>query len=191
MNTIDSCSSNLGHDWIHTGPHTRECAQFGCSALEEYINGVWKAKGRKLSSALSSCRHNFRMLHSHGRVCTNCGLEQQLSAGEDTWVTTVGGREEGRKDDSGKFMAAIPYEEFPHALRGVIEVATFGARKYSRSNWVNVPDKKQRYYDAFHRHLLAHHVGEIYDAESNLPHLHHALWNLMAYVEILEKENTQ
>jgi len=92
----------------------------------------------------------------------------------------------GLKHDDGKQFAAIPYQEFPHALREVVKVATFGARKYVRGNWVHVENAQERYMDALHRHLLAHHGGEQHDAESGLTHLAHAAWNMLALLEMQE-----
>lgn len=89
----------------------------------------------------------------------------------------------GRKDDGGKALAAILYEDFPHAMQAVIEVASFGARKYARSNWLQVPDALQRYKDALHRHLLASQL-EPADSESGLPHAAHAAWNVLAVLEL-------
>lgn len=90
----------------------------------------------------------------------------------------------GLKNDDGKLMAAIPYQEFPHALLEVVKVATFGARKYVRGNWVHVGNAQERYMDALHRHLLAHHGGEQCDEESGLTHLAHAAWNVLALLEM-------
>lgn len=92
----------------------------------------------------------------------------------------------GFKHDEGKMMAAIPYQEFPHALREVARVATFGARKYVRGNWVYVENAQERYSDALHRHLLAHYGGEKCDAESGISHFAHAAWNLLALLEMQE-----
>lgn len=210
--TINTCSNPGGHVFMENAPKGfRHCTICGLKQ-EHYVSMITGDSGWRnlepIAISVHDCIHTFRLIHSHARVCDKCGLEQQLDEVSDTWknsahkqpkvsftpeyVTSI--TEMGRKDDTGKAMAAIPYEEFPHALGGVIKVATFGARKYSRSNWTQVENKKQRYYDALHRHLLAHHAGEIHDAESNLPHLHHALWNFLAYVEIIEtekKEKTQ
>lgn len=92
--------------------------------------------------------------------------------------------EPGRKDDSGKPLASIIYKDFPTAMSMVIDVATFGANKYARGNWKKVEDAEQRYEDAFHRHLLDEVLGEETDEESEVPHLGHALWNLMALIEL-------
>lgn len=97
----------------------------------------------------------------------------------------------GLKHDDGKQFAAIPYQEFPHALREVVKVATFGARKYVRGNWVHVENAQERYLDALHRHLLAHHSGEHCDAESGLTHLAHAAWNILALLEMQQTQKEQ
>lgn len=96
----------------------------------------------------------------------------------------------GRKDDSGKILAGILYEDFPHALQCIAEVASFGARKYERSNWLKVPNAHERYWDALHRHLLEHcKEPQSNDPESNLPHLAHAAWNALATLELYLKTN--
>ena len=97
---------------------------------------------------------------------------------------------EGRKDDSGKILAGILYEDFPHALTAVAEVASFGAKKYARGNWKNVLAGRERYNDAMHRHLLAHCCGEKVDTESELLHLAHAAWNALAVLELTIKVQT-
>lgn len=94
----------------------------------------------------------------------------------------------GIKYDSGKQLAGILYEDFPHALSGVADVATFGARKYTRNGWRTVPNGLQRYTDAMHRHLLAAAKGEVCDPESGLPHLHHVAWNALAIAELTAME---
>lgn len=60
------------------------------------------------------------------------------------------------------------------AVRGVVKVLTFGARKYAPDNWRKVPDARPRYYAASMRHLAAWWEGEERDPESGLPHLAHA-----------------
>lgn len=55
----------------------------------------------------------------------------------------------------------------------VVEVLTFGAKKYSPDNWMHVDPA--RYYDALFRHIDAWRNGEKLDAESGKHHLAHAL----------------
>lgn len=88
----------------------------------------------------------------------------------------------GVKDDAGKILAGV-LGDFAKALEAVATVGTYGANKYTRGGWLSVPDAPQRYTDALWRHLLASNY-ESTDQESGLPHLHHALWNLLAIVEL-------
>ena len=86
----------------------------------------------------------------------------------------------GRKFDGNKLeYGLLP----PLALEATVDVLTFGAQKYERDNWKNVPDSKRRYYDALQRHLWAWKKGEILDKESGKQHLAHAMCCLMFLYE--------
>ena len=75
------------------------------------------------------------------------------------------------KHDSGKWrMSLVPVT----ALKSIVDVLEFGAKKYAVDNWRTVPDARRRYYDAAIRHLTAWWDGETLDEESGLPHLAHA-----------------
>ena len=61
-------------------------------------------------------------------------------------------------------------------MRGIINiirVLDFGAKKYSRDGWQNVPDARRRYLAAALRHLAAIADGEWVNEESQLPHAAH------------------
>jgi hypothetical protein len=89
-------------------------------------------------------------------------------------------QEVGRKFDGGKLeYGLVP----PLALKSLAEVLTFGAQKYERDNWKNVPDSKRRYFDALQRHTWAWKEGEKFDPESGLHHLAHAMCCLMFLYE--------
>lgn len=90
--------------------------------------------------------------------------------------------EAGFKDDAGKTLAGT-LADFAMALEQVAEVASFGARKYTRTGWVSVPNARERYYDAMWRHLLAS-AHEPTDPESGHPHLAHVAWNILAVLEL-------
>jgi hypothetical protein len=66
----------------------------------------------------------------------------------------------------------------------VSEVATFGAKKYSRGGWLKVKDAKQRYQAAGLRHTLKRNAGESIDQDSKLLHLAHEAWNALAVLEL-------
>ena len=97
-------------------------------------------------------------------------------------------KEPGCKLDAGKQIAGELVFSFPRAMQALIEVATFGAKKYSRSGFLSVPDAHKRYMDALMRHLLAYGSGEEMDPESGMPHMWHALWNAAALVELKRRE---
>lgn len=61
------------------------------------------------------------------------------------------------------------------ALKEVVDVLTYGARKYAPDNWKKVPNAKQRYIDAALRHFTAYIGGEKLDSETGKSHLAHAM----------------
>lgn len=65
------------------------------------------------------------------------------------------------------------------ALREVVDVLTYGARKYAPDNWKKVPNAKQRYTDAGFRHFTAFASGEKLDPETGKSHLAHAMCCLL------------
>jgi len=89
----------------------------------------------------------------------------------------------GMKYDKGKPQVGLVFESFPRALLAVAEVAGFGAKKYTRNGWKEVPDAYNRYKDALGRHLLQREI-ESNDNESHLDHLAHLAWNTLAILEL-------
>lgn len=90
------------------------------------------------------------------------------------------------KADAGKphGFRMVPYD----AIAELAEVYSYGAKKYKRDSWRNVVDGVERYHDAMVRHLGAWNKGEELDPESGLRHLAHALWNMVALVELTRKK---
>lgn len=85
---------------------------------------------------------------------------------------------EGKKYDAGKVQyTLIP----PNALREVAEALTYGAKKYSPYNWVNV--ESSRYLAAAYRHLEQFRMGKKVDLESGLQHISHAITSLLFLLE--------
>jgi hypothetical protein len=72
----------------------------------------------------------------------------------------------------------------PHALDEFVRVLTFGAQKYSPDNWRFVPEAERRYFAAAQRHLWAFKRGEIYDPESGIHHIAHAITSLSFLYEL-------
>jgi hypothetical protein len=89
----------------------------------------------------------------------------------------------GMKYDGGKDLAAIPFQDFNDALMEMIRVCSFGARKYARSSWKDVPEAATRYEDALARHFMAQY-REHKDEESGLYHKAHLAWNALATLQL-------
>lgn len=94
--------------------------------------------------------------------------------------------ETGQKHDQAKpRFSLIPHK----ALWQVVEVLEFGANRYGANNWCSVPNARERYFNAAHRHLNAWWGGEKVDSESGLPHLAHAVCCLM-FLMVFDGDNT-
>jgi hypothetical protein len=71
------------------------------------------------------------------------------------------------------------YEQVPlFALEGAARVLKFGASKYRRGNWAKGMSWSV-VFDCLLRHMVAWQRGEELDPESGLPHLDHAMCNLL------------
>lgn len=79
------------------------------------------------------------------------------------------------------------YNNFYHMEEALAKVLTFGARKYKPNNWKQCTDTG-RYLAAAHRHLNAVMLGEDNDPETGLPHIDHALCNIM-FLHVLGLRN--
>lgn len=92
---------------------------------------------------------------------------------------------DGLKHDSGKVQMGLLFNGVPNALIGSAKVLTFGAKKYAAHSWQNV--NAERYLDAFYRHMYHLHCGSIVDDDSHLPHIDHAITNLLFIRELMTK----
>tara|TARA_A100000164_G_C21894895_1_gene767362 strand:+ start:905 stop:1192 length:288 start_codon:yes stop_codon:yes gene_type:complete len=92
--------------------------------------------------------------------------------------------EQGIKNDNEKpDYSLVPFA----AMDDVVRCLTHGARKYSRDNWKYI--EKNRYIAASLRHISKHSQGEVYDPDSNLPHLSHAICSLFFVLEDISNTN--
>lgn len=91
----------------------------------------------------------------------------------------------GAKLDSGKQLPFVVLGKFIPALLEVVKVGTFGALKYTKHGWLEVPNGKERYYEALLRHILEdmREEGSV-DTQTNLQHLAHAAWNILAILTL-------
>jgi len=95
------------------------------------------------------------------------------------------GTEAGVKLDDGK----LNYELVPpEAIKGLAQVLTLGAIKYTRNGWQTVPNARDRYTGALMRHLEAWRSGEMIDSETGLNHMYHVLCNA-AFLGYFDEHN--
>lgn len=95
--------------------------------------------------------------------------------------------ETGIKFDQDKPRLAEMITDFASELEELCKVWTFGANKYSKSNWKLVKNGKERYSNALLRHLMAENIN-LYDKESSLLHASHIAFNALARLHFILKE---
>lgn len=85
----------------------------------------------------------------------------------------------GALETAGAFLSDTLVHRFGavEAFAGMADVYGFGARKYSRCNYLRGYEWSLTQ-DAFWRHVLADVEGEAVDPESGRCHLYHALWHV-------------
>lgn len=87
----------------------------------------------------------------------------------------------GVKEHEGKLRwSLLPLD----ALREVVKVLEFGAKKYSKDNWKKVEGARDLYFDAALRHLTSWYEGEDADQETGLHHLAHAACDVLFLVSM-------
>lgn len=104
--------------------------------------------------------------------------------------TGLGAHIPGAKLDAGKNRLGLVLGGFAGALEAVGRVGTFGAAKYSDGGWLHVPVARERYTDAFLRHIMRDLAGEQDDPETGLLHAAHAAWNALARLQLILNEET-
>lgn len=90
----------------------------------------------------------------------------------------------GAKLDAGKAEYDMALFSFPDALAHVDRIGKFGARKYTKGGFLEVPNGQMRYLNAGLRHLKQQLRGELYDPESKELHLAHRAWNALAELQL-------
>jgi len=80
-------------------------------------------------------------------------------------------REGVKYDDEKLRWDLLPY----NTIEKVVEILTYGAKKYADNNWKKIEPK--RYISALMRHLVAEITGEDNDKESGFLHLSHVVCN--------------
>jgi Domain of unknown function (DUF5664) len=99
-------------------------------------------------------------------------------------------KQEGAKLDGNKPNMDLVLGDFAHALLAVAEIGTAGAKKYSESGWLKVPNARTRYRSALLRHYFKERTEGLRDLDSEEHYLHaaHAAWNALADLELLIRD---
>ena len=74
-------------------------------------------------------------------------------------------------DDEKPQWGLLPFKQ----VEQVVDVLTFGAKKYSPDNWKKVPEAERRYFDAMMRHIAHYKYDSKLDDETGKSHLAHAI----------------
>jgi len=107
-----------------------------------------------------------------------------LAEPEATLAVLKGSDPKAFKTDSGKIKAGV-LGEFKRALMEVARVGTMGIdfKGYARGSWKDVPDAKERYYDAFWRHILA--IEVLNPEDKDVYHIAQVIWNGLVILEFM------
>lgn len=99
---------------------------------------------------------------------------------------------QGRKN--GKIQMELVETGFPNAMLALGKVMTWAAeyKGYEPNDWKQLPNAKLGFLGAASRHRCERMKGDIYDDESNLLHLIHEAFNVMAELEVtlMEQEDS-
>ena len=94
----------------------------------------------------------------------------------------------GKKYDNDKPMLAQFYKHFANSFKALVDVATYGFKKYNEDltdpNWKKI--SIERYEDALFRHYSEYLIGNKKDEESGKSHLAHIIWNACVLYELNE-----
>lgn len=74
--------------------------------------------------------------------------------------------------------------DFPTAVEAFCRVKELGAIKYERDNWKVGGKPDREYISAMGRHIAAFKAGETFATDTGCLHLAHAMWNIMALIEL-------
>lgn len=91
----------------------------------------------------------------------------------------------------GKVQMELVDTGFPNALFAIAEVMSWAAENkgYKPNDWKNLPDSFMAFTGAAGRHRVKRLKGEEFDNESNLLHLAHEAFNVLALLETTLIEN--
>lgn len=96
-------------------------------------------------------------------------------------MTDSGVKHDASKPDTSLLL------DFSRALIAVAEISSYGAEKYTRGGWKDVPNGITRYSAAMIRHLLSEQTEDL-DSDSGLSHAAMVAWNAIARLDLILRE---
>ena len=93
------------------------------------------------------------------------------------------------KADAGKPNPLLLEVGCWRALRVVQATLDYGNIKYEAHSWINVPDGMRRYDAAARRHRNARDSGQLFDRESNLPHIGHEIISNLFLLDLMIRDD--
>lgn len=132
-----------------------------------------------------AAKEAFRKASLAGELYAGVTYRGIVSVDEPKPVYDLTDDGKGKKYDSGKSMVGTLCRVFPRALLGIGQCIEFGTHKYPNpKNWQLVEKGFERYQDSMMRHYLKFLAGQDKDSETNLLHLKHMAWNVLAILEL-------
>ena len=147
--------------------YTKEEAELCCTKTIYYDKKADKGIDTSKIYKCQTCGKMFSTVYGSEMCCNKETLASEPLPDTDYYA---------KKLDLGKLQHSLIDPEF---IRGLAEVMTYGAEKYSADSWKTIPDAKERYENAMLRHINAWQRGSKADAESEIHHLLHASVNAM------------
>jgi len=178
-----------------TGEQVFEMAEgTQCRVLEDSLGKFVVGSIVKRVKNGSDCTQSCKFVDSRGVSNWMNAHELELVV-EDTGPTTLGILRpvlEERK--LGKISIELFDEGFPNAVLAIGEVMTWAAehKGYKPHDWKNLPEGRTAFLAAASRHRVKRHVQQVsgvpveaqVDEESNLLHLAHEAFNVLAQLEL-------
>jgi len=87
------------------------------------------------------------------------------------------------RDNTGKAEWDYIFD-FPTAMEALCRVMEVGSVKYERDDWKQGGRPDHEYISAMGRHISAFKQGDMFDPDTGCLHLAHALWNIIALIEL-------
>jgi hypothetical protein len=162
----ENCNNDLGESLIceHCG---LEFYQTAYDTVCPYCKTDFSKNDKMEYVDCSNCGYSH-----NERTCPNCCFPISKTKTETKTKVKALRYNEGKRD-----WTLLDY----NCLHPLVDVMTYGSKKYTRDNWKNTLDDSNQHIQCAMRHLIAIINGEELDPESGLRHSGHIMANMMMY----------